>query len=279
MSYRAWLVSLPLALLGCTDLDAKGPEQGMPVDGKLDSAASPTDHGVLTFGELDAATLSADEAHHVWSFTLSDDAEVEGFTDGDDPIDTVLYLYKHSARGWGAYVERNDEDGRGSWSSIKRELSAGEYRFLVKGYDTDAVGAFSFAANCEGAGCEQPVQACAFGTSLSALLDSSDWTVMLSLDATEASDFHGTSRLAALAALQVTFPELADLEEIDGAMARVDGGAMRLDELQHVRLPYAADVISYRVNGKLYGAVFKSGTADKLAEISSGSIVDCVFSL
>jgi hypothetical protein len=133
------LLLVPIAFLGCDD--TKGPEEDAPADGKLDSFRTPTDHGVIAFGQSQTAKLTADELHHTWSFTLSGPAALHAFTSRvphKASIDTVLYLYRRTATGWGAYLARNDDDGRADWSSLDRDLAAGEYRQHARLVQPDA---------------------------------------------------------------------------------------------------------------------------------------------
>lgn len=277
---RRCLLAIPVALLGCADL--KGEERGLPGDGKLDSLASPTDHGHLPFGVASEARLSAQDAYHVWSFTLSAPATIEGSVDGGELLDTVLYLYKRGPSAWGSHIAYNDDDGRDYLSSIKRELSAGEYRFLVKAYDAEQDGDFTLTAHCEGAGCDggaPPPPSCALGSAFSDLASSGDWVNVVTSTASSSADLGGITLWQARAALAVAFPDVTDVAQVDAALARVDGGIVRIDALRHDQSNYIASVISFRVGGEIYGAVFEGATTDQLAAIRDGAIGDCTLFL
>lgn len=147
------------ALAGCAAAGKAGEESEVPVDGKLDSFARPTDHGGLAFGEPVSATIGRDSRFHTWTFEVSGAAELTLRTSGPvggDELDTVLYLYRQDdASGrWGRYIARNDDAGDSKFSRLEKSLDAGMYRALVKGYDADATGPFSLTVECSGAGCE-----------------------------------------------------------------------------------------------------------------------------
>ncbi len=131
------LVVLPIALAigACADDTTKPPEEDVPVDGKLDTIRTPTYHGDIAYGSTGVGRITADEGFHAWTFELSAPATIHAFTSRvphEASIDTVLYLYQlNASNNWGAYIERNDDDGRNHWSSIDRELPAGRYRVLV----------------------------------------------------------------------------------------------------------------------------------------------------
>jgi len=150
-------VALAAALCACTSDVApdKGAEDEVPLDGKLDSFRSPTDHGTLRFDRPNEAALDESALFHVWSFTLSDDAEIDVSTQPITAnVDTVMYLYRKTTSGqWGSYIARNDDYDNQMWSRLTEELRAGDYRILVKGYKASIRGSFAVNAECTGAGC------------------------------------------------------------------------------------------------------------------------------
>ena len=160
---RSWLLvaaALAGAGLGAgcmEDAADKGPEDAVPTDGKLDSFARPTDHGAIGFATNAEATLTPAGKYHTWTFALTGAAQVHLYTHPSltsrQMVDTVLYLYKRGPNGWGSYVARNDDDGTNIFSSLVRDLGAGEYRLLVKGYAAGTRGPFAVTAECTGAGC------------------------------------------------------------------------------------------------------------------------------
>ena len=172
-----------LALTACvgSPLDAeKGAvEEDAPIDGAFDSFRSTTDHGALTFGVADRAELTAATGFHSWTFTLTGPASVTLLTQRPTPsarvVDTVLYLYRESATGWGRALSSNDDSMGTLFSAISRDLDAGHYRIIVKGYVRATRGTFGVLADCTGSGCSAtppPVGACLFGDNFGALSES-----------------------------------------------------------------------------------------------------------
>jgi len=166
MNRALYSVALACVLAGCSSASedpapgpgAKGAEDNIPLDGKLDSFASPTDHGALTFGSPHAALIESGARYHSWTFALSDDAQVDlstSLSSSNPNLDTVMYLYRRDAgtSSWGAYVYKNDDSGGQITSRLKKSLAAGEYRVLVKAFKTSMAGSFAVTGSCEGAGC------------------------------------------------------------------------------------------------------------------------------
>ncbi|QED30005.1 hypothetical protein FRD01_22775 [Microvenator marinus] len=154
------------ALIACGDVEnssAKGEEESALIDGKEDSFFRPTQHGDLSFGLENRATVTADEVFHAWEFTLTDASSIELKTVlGTRNLDTVMYLYRRdsSEETWGRYIKKNDDHQGEIWSQIDGEFEAGQYRVIVKPFKTKMTGSFHVAATCEGAGCPGAVGAC-----------------------------------------------------------------------------------------------------------------------
>ena len=159
------LFALALLAAGCME-DGKGPEEELLEEGKDDSIRKPTDHGAIAFDTRTNSALTAEERYHAWTFELSGDASVEMVTSyavlGQRRTDTVLYLYKEGATGWGSYIARNDDYGNTTYSKLVRDLGAGRYRVLVKGHSASTLGKFSINVGCDGDGCG-PAATCLFG--------------------------------------------------------------------------------------------------------------------
>src|SRR5690242_8547509 len=104
-----------LVLSACAaDEAGKGPEAGTELlgdDGKADSHQNPTDHGQLSFGVAQKASLAASAGFHAWQFEVYGDAHIVASTGPQKPkgkeLDTVLYLYRQGPNGWGSYIARN----------------------------------------------------------------------------------------------------------------------------------------------------------------------------
>jgi hypothetical protein len=147
------IIGAAAVLTACAVPVDKGSESEVPVDGKADSFAQPIDHGTLAFSGLNNASLGEGQRFHSWTFTLSDAANVTLETRGEVEIDTVMYLYRRSASGWGSYIARNDDHADSLFSRLGKDLTAGDYRVIVKGFNRDVEGPFSVVGACEGDGC------------------------------------------------------------------------------------------------------------------------------
>jgi hypothetical protein len=159
------VIALVVGASACGTTD-KGEEVDAPVDGKADAFEGAIDHREILAGAVESARLTTAERRHLWTFTIDDDAHVELATRpagaGQDEVDTVLYLYRQGRDGtWGRYLARNDDAGAETlWSRVERDVTAGTFRVLVKGYDDDARGRFTLAFVCTGPACEPPAPTC-----------------------------------------------------------------------------------------------------------------------
>lgn len=272
--FMKWaLVLVPFALLACDD--TKGPEDNIPEDGKLDSFRSPTDHGVISFGSVAIAKLSAAEQHHTWTMSLSAPAHLHAFTarvPHAASIDTVLYLYKRTATGWGAYIERNDDDGRNHWSSIDRELTAGEYRVLVKGYSASTKGSFNLTVDCDGAGCA-PASTCVFGSTYGDIVGNPNLVVSSSQRVTSPANLSDLDKARIISALHQS--SHTDVMTIEEALAAADQGEVNVVRLYEPAAARTYTAVEYGAGDNSYGAIFYWDTADIVASIHDGDLEHC----
>ena len=95
MSRKFISVLMALAFAGCAaEVDSKGTEDDLPLDGAADSFRSPTEHGELPFDFASGAELGPDARFHAWEFSLTGDASVAIDVASANPnLDTVAYLY------------------------------------------------------------------------------------------------------------------------------------------------------------------------------------------
>ncbi len=124
--------------------------------GKADSFRHPSEHGDLLFGVPQSATFSDAAGFHSWDFELSGAAQVSLATLIPQNLDTVMYLYKWDPveLKYGSYKFKNDDASPDTVASaLIKNLDAGQYRVLVKGFKRSLRGTFEVSANCEGAGC------------------------------------------------------------------------------------------------------------------------------
>jgi hypothetical protein len=277
------LLATSVFTAACTD-DAsdptdKGEEEDVPTDGKLDSFRSPTYHGPIGFVDRVTAEIKATEKFHTWDFTLSGDASItlttNKYYNSSRNVDTVLYLYKEGPTGWGPYIARNDDYGVVDWSQLKRNLGAGHYRALVKGYYATTYGKFGLRALCDGAGCapvvEEPV--CLLGEVYHDFRDGEDYTTYRSEVITSVE---GRTPLEldqiVLAVQQSAHTDVTTAEE---ALERVDQNEIIVTEragFDHILVSY-----EYGSGDNSYGAIFYYNTLDIAASIHDGDLYDCTF--
>ncbi len=154
-------LALMTACVGNDGID-KGDEDDSDFDSKADSFAAPTAHGAVPFGRSSDAAFSDSQGFHTWTFKLTGNATTKLATSyADRNLDTVMYLYKKGATGWGAAIDKNDDaNSRTLSSAFSKRLGAGEYRIIVKTFKRTQRGAFSLTSSCEGAGCPTTVNTC-----------------------------------------------------------------------------------------------------------------------
>jgi subtilisin-like proprotein convertase family protein len=280
MKYRSSLLALVAAhAFSCVGSDPSllksGEEEAAPVDGAFDSFRAPTDLGTLRLGETVRAELSRDARFLAWTFELTDDATVTLATGdaGAGEVDTVAYLYREGARGWGRYVARNDDVDGTLFSRITEELGVGRYRILVKGYSSRTFGAFSLASSCDGPGCPVSIEpsACLFGAELSDLESRVRVTNRQTLDA--AWPFIDSQRAQIVTAVQQSAH--TDVVTVEEAFARVDGGVIESWWLLDEAGARSFVAYSYGAGDNVYGAIFFGQSTALVASIRDGFFEGC----
>ncbi len=153
------LASILATAAGCsavTDEDAASAEEN------LDAFGRPTEHGALGFDRSNDASFTEDQRFHAWTFTLTAPAQIALSTElRAQNLDTVAYLYKKGAGGWGQYVATNDNSGGTLASRINGRFDAGEYMLKIKARHASMRGAFAVLGQCTGAGCPSANVTCA----------------------------------------------------------------------------------------------------------------------
>ena len=265
------------ALVGCDEVVTdKGAEEEVPADGKLDSFQRPTDHGALAFAVHNDAFLTDVAKHHTWSFTLTGNAQIHAYTHPQltarSMTDTVLYLYKRGPSGWGSYLARNDDDQGSVFSSLVKNLGAGEYRVLVKGYAASTRGQFALTTECEGAGCAA-APSCLFGDTFGSLLASTAARV------TGDRELHVTDPQSALdqqrLVLAVQQSAHTDVTTVEQAFAAVDQQVIRRVDLYDEAGARAFVAFEYGAGDNSYGAVFGHGVPTMVSKIHDGDLEAC----
>ena len=280
----ALTVCLAGGLAACNDADTGSADKGEAgpepnLDAKADSFYQPTVFGAVTFGAPAKASLGADARFHAFDFELTDKATVALKTDSEDAKrDTVLYLYKASDDGWGRYIAKNDDDGRGLLSSVETELGAGQYRAIVKGYRVTETGAFSLTVDCDGAGCGATtpapthVDACLFGDVYRNITANPNFEVVASRTGLSAGALlQDGEDVAFMRALAANGDDVTSLEK---AFEAVDDGGFNYMLLRDVFDGQTFEVVEFGMGDTSVGAVL--GKDDLVAaRIGDGDLWPC----
>lgn len=278
----AGLVTLiALSLAACVAAD-KGAEEELDLvdsaDGKDDSLRRPTEHGDLAFDVAAHSALTEAERHHAWTFTLHGDADVTMTTAysllGQRRTDTVLYLYRETAAGWGAYIARNDDYGSTTYSQLVRHLGAGRYRMIVKGHLATTRGKFKLTAACRGDGCTAPVatDVCVLPEDYTALRNDPRFVLQ------EGRVITSADQLAEHEAEQVLFA----LRRVYGDVPTIAAGLALADDARvNYRLYYDSGsntdltVVELGAGDTSVGAIYYGTSLQLAGAISDLFIVDC----
>ena len=269
-----------LAASGCLAEGEKGLEEGFE-DGKLDSHLRPTNHGDLAF-ETDAHSVLTDaERYHAWEFELSGDAEITAVTSysllGQRKTDTVLYLYREtptSPTGWGPYIARNDDYDGKVYSRIIKQLGAGRYRALVKGFATTTRGKFKLTVKCNGPGCVPAVASeCLFGDTYNDIPGVGALEVSTTNAYTSPAGMTELDRRRVVLAVQQS--SHTDVTTAEQAFARVDQSTINVMRLWEPAASRNWVAFEYGAGDNSYGAIF-DGRSDRIvASIHDGDLLDC----
>jgi hypothetical protein len=281
----AFSAMIALGATACVDPEDKGEEEELPTDGKLDSFAHPVDNGKITFGPGVETTLSPTARYLTWTFSLTAAAKVHAFTGpsitGRQITDTVIYLYKQQPNlNWGAYIARNDDFG-GLFSSVTKNLDAGNYRILVKGYTATTYGRFSVHAECDGAGCAPlppPATTCLFGSTFGNIVEPEGLPpVAITGDRhLHVADYANASALEqrriVLAVQQSAHTDVTTYQE---AFAAVDQGDIRRVDLYDEAGARAFVAFEYGSGDNSYGAIFAYNSTQIVSQIHDGDLYEC----
>lgn len=279
---RLSLVTVALALAALPAcVDDKGEEEEAPSeDGKDDSFQRPTEHGVIPFGGAATSELTAQERHHTWTFALTGAARVDMTTSyavlGQRRTDTVLYLYRKTATGtWGPYIARNDDYGTTTYSQLVRDLGAGEYRVLVKGYLASTRGKFKLSVGCQGEDCGPAPAACLFGEVYRDLRENPALTIAGELKVTAANLDTLSAEHQAWLVRAVQQSSHTDVTTPLEALGRVDQGEVNLTRVVDPtgRRTFAA--FEYGAGDNSYGAVFEVWSGEMVTNIHDGDLMNC----
>ncbi|MBA3818652.1 MAG: hypothetical protein H0X17_07145 [Deltaproteobacteria bacterium] len=270
-------------LAGCLGSDdAKPAEEELLDDSKADSQRKPTYHGGLAFAAPEFAELTQAERYHAWTFELLGQATVDLTTSyallGQRRTDTVLYLYKESATGWGPYIARNDDYGSTTYSQLVRSLDAGRYRVLVKGHQATTTGKFKVTVGCEGPGCPDP-DACLFGGTYNDISTSPALEVLGRLKIYPATLGQLTAADQQRLMLAVMESSHTDVTTPAEALTRVDQEEMNVVYMVEPAAQRAFVAFEYGAGDNSYGAIFDrelpATAAGMVTSIHDGDLYEC----
>jgi hypothetical protein len=274
--HRLFTFGIAVALVGC--LADKGPESELPEDGKADSQRKPTDHGIIAFGTPAVSALTAEARYHAWTFELSADAHVDLTTSyavlGQRRTDTVLYLYKEGATGWGSYIARNDDYGSTTYSQLKRDLGAGRYRALVKGHQDTTYGKFKLTAMCVGAGCFNT--SCVFGQTYGEIADNPALQIINSSVITPANLPMLNEQERQWLVDAVKQSSHTDVTTAEEALGRVDQQEMNVVYIAEPAAQRQFIAFEYGAGDNSYGAIFSRTDGSMVTNIHDGDLERCV---
>jgi subtilisin-like proprotein convertase family protein len=268
-----------VSFTGCVAADLKDPggEEDAPVDGAYDSFRSPTDHGVLAFGTAARSELTAAAGYHAWTFSLTGPASVtvrtEAATLGGREVDTVLYLYREGASGWGRNIASNDDAGGSLFSSIRRELTAGRYRAVVKGYRRTTRGPFGIVAECSGAGCGAMELDCLFGDRFDDVFGSRRLLVGYTATHTDPGEITGVLSSQLIRAMNAAgHPEVTSVE---AALALTPERTAERFEIYDS--PGARGFTAWRfvLGDHYFGSIYAAGSTIEVSRIVDGDLAAC----
>ncbi|HLL21376.1 MAG TPA: hypothetical protein VK427_04550 [Kofleriaceae bacterium] len=274
-----WMLLLAFVFAGCIE-DDKGPEDELPDDAdvKADSQRKPTDHGNIAFDVKTDSALTDAERYHAWEFDLSGVADVTMATSyavsGQRRTDTVLYLYKESASGWGSYIARNDDYGNSSYSKLVRELGAGRYRVLVKGHLAQTRGKFSIKVGCAGAGCA-PAATCLFGYTYNDIWTNPALALVNKTKITPATLATLSAADQAKLVRAVQESSHTDVTTPAEALSRVDEAEINVSWLNEPLARRMFIAFEYGAGDNSYGAIFERRGDAMVSSIHDGDLYDC----
>lgn len=271
-------ISLSAGLLGtgCSSEPGKpGDEESVPVDGKSDGFSAAEHHGTIDFGRFSPAHLLETHPFHAWDFSLTDGASIAISTrapaGSDAELDTVVYLYREGAAGWGRYLARNDDADGTTWSRLVQDLEAGSYRIVVKGYTRAEEGPFGVTVSCDGDGC---LPACVLGDSLGDLTAGQSPYVVV----TERRVIVPGQELATLEADQVRAAVVltgVTGDTLDELIAATDDERVEVAELWDEAGQRAYTAFWAYAGDNAFGLIFAQGTLDEVAAIQDSDLEGC----
>jgi hypothetical protein len=274
---RPTILATVLTIVGSGCLAADELELETTSDVATRGQSTTVDHGELP-RPIDARTevaLSARDRIHLWELTLEGPARLSIRTEHvgrGRAVDTLLALYRQSARGWGRAIARDDDGGDGLYSALVRDLGAGRYRIRVAGYTEHERGAFALTVACAGDGCGQAPPACSFGGTFREI-DRDRFEFPGHTELTAASPLDPLTAAQVVRAVQASAH--SDVTTPAEAFERVDQHEINRIPLRDTARERDYVAYEYGAGDNSYGAIFAAAAAEPVAEIHDGDLVDC----
>lgn len=272
------LIVVGLACTNPTDgSQPKGHEEGELIDGAADSFLRPTDHGALPLGGQAEAVFERESLIHAWTFELPHRASLRIDTHPAEPdnyLDTVLYLYRETPRGWGRAIARNDDAAGTLYSELSLPLEAGRYRILVKPFHRSIRGRFGVGIECLDCAPVEP-RPCLFGDSFYELMHGE-----------RSVELRGEERITRVEQLRdpvwrsqlviaVQQSSHTDVRTPEEALSRVDEQWVRRVWIEDTRASRRFVAYEYGVGDNSYGAIFVRDTTEIVTSIHDGDFLMC----
>jgi hypothetical protein len=262
-----------IASVACVAPTEAGEEVGTD-EAAYDTFRAPTQHGELELGLESGGTFTADERFHAFDFEIQSNSNVRLYTapaaNKGPLVDTVIYLYRQGPAGFGASIASSDNARSTAWSEIRRTLSPGSYRLLVKGKTTSTRGAFRVAFECpECLG----TSSCVFGPSFYNVRRGRTVTVEKERAIDHASQLSALEKKQVVNALHASAH--TDVTTATQALARVDGNEINLLHLWDPSNAKAYLAVEYGAGDNSYGRIYAPGSAVPVATIQDGDITGC----
>jgi hypothetical protein len=247
-----------------------------PDEPPLAARRTEVDHRDLTLPAARVLELTRYARSHRVGFVLSDAARMtvrtQADADGAD-VDTVLALARLDERGGRRTLARNDDVPPSRFSALTRDLEAGRYEIVVRGFSARTLGSFVLEASCEGPGCATAT-ACIFGEQFTDLRSSNRIHVRSEGWVRDTGDLPSELASAQLV-LAVRESSHDDVTTSEQALSRVDQHEVRRMEVLDEPTGRTFEVYEYGVGDNSYGAIFASGTTTIVASIHDGDLLRC----
>ncbi|MBK9035750.1 MAG: hypothetical protein IPL61_31625 [Myxococcales bacterium] len=174
----------------------------------------------------------------------------------------------------GQVIRRLDlYDEAGGRAFVALEYGAGDNSYgAVFGYDSAELVSKIHDGDLEA--CTARAQVCGLGADYSTTRNGGDFTLISANVVSAAGQLSGVDATDALAAIRVAYAEATSLAD---GLTRVDGRTLNVVDLRHGATGTIVRAFEYGAGDNGYGAIFRAGTAERLASIVDLTYYDCAF--